>query len=117
MFMHRPPVKDRTQEFTAVVERVRKTASVTRETNGASARFQVYCRAALNASKASAETLQTRAGDVARVRTLLEKGAEVCSEPMAQWRAKSASEALQKALGASGSSSSSSSSSSVPEGA
>ena len=35
--MHRPPVKDRTQEFTAVVERVRKTASVTRETNGASA--------------------------------------------------------------------------------
>eukprot|EP00949_MAST-11_sp_MAST-11-sp1_P000283 g283.t1 len=85
-------------------------AALVEETNGASARFQVYCRAALNASKASAETLQTRAGDVERVRTLLEKGAEVCSEPMAQWRAKSSSEALQKALGAS-------SSSTAPKGA
>tara|TARA_B100001758_G_C18040643_1_gene417949 strand:- start:19 stop:504 length:486 start_codon:yes stop_codon:yes gene_type:complete len=67
MFMHRPPVKDRTQEFTAVVERVRKTASVTRETNGASASDASTTRGGARDDRAG----DGNASDFAKVRSFI----------------------------------------------
>ena len=83
------------------------TPPLWKETNGASARFQVYCRAALMHPRHRLRH-QTRAGDVARVRTLLEKAQRFVSHGTVARQV--SGEALQK-LGASGNGSST-----VPEG-
>lgn len=67
MFMHRPAVKDRTQEFTAVVERVRKTTSVARDANDASASDASTTRAGVNDDRARGGN----ASDFAKVRSFI----------------------------------------------